>query len=76
MIVHKEIRGYILIKAKNDVFLPQTVSSTNWKHWKTTQDPKACAPCNANHGKIYAMHEIPDPAPPLHPNCRYGQAMV
>ncbi len=70
MIVHKEIRGYILFQAKNDVFLPQTVPSTNWKHWKTTQDPKACAPCKASHGKIYSMHDIPDPAPPLHPNCR------
>ncbi len=70
MIVHKETRGYILFRAKNDVFLPQTVPGTNWKHWKTTQDPKACAPCKANHGKIYGMHEVPDPAPPLHPNCR------
>ncbi len=70
MVIYKQVCGLILLKAKNDVFLPQTVPSTKWKHWKTTKDPKVCAPCKANHGKIYAMEEIPNPEPPLHPNCR------
>ncbi len=70
MVIYKQVCGFILLKAKNDVFLPQTVPSMKWKHWKTTKDPKVCVPCKANHSRIYAMEEIPNPEPPLHPHCR------
>ena len=36
----------------------------------TEMDPKACRNCEEMQGKVYSLHETPDPAPPLHPNCR------
>lgn len=53
-----------------DVYLPETFKSTHWKYWKASLGPKLCLDCLSHHGKIYAIDEIPDIEPPLHPNCR------
>lgn len=53
-----------------DTFIPPTGTSSKWKHWKATLDLKTCVDCRRNHGKIYAITEVPNPEPPLHPNCR------
>lgn len=47
-----------------------TMRSNQYKHWVTTFDLRTCANCRSRHGKIYSAAEEPNPAPPLHPNCR------
>ena len=44
--------------------------SKKWKMWNEMPDFKTCLNCRKNHGKIYKIEEMADPAPPLHPNCR------
>lgn len=44
--------------------------SLKWKTWHTKPDLRTCLNCREKHGKIYAMNELVNPAPPLHPNCR------
>ncbi len=69
--ITKTVRGEVLLaKSLLDIFIPKTVPSTNWKHWKATLDLKTCEECSSHHGQIYAVREIPSPAPPLHPYCR------
>ena len=46
------------------------VSSEHFKSWVTNMDPRACIECKLLNGKIYYMHEEPDPMPPIHPNGR------
>lgn len=70
MIVHKTMRGFIILQNKDDKYDPPTSVSQNWKHWKTTWDLKTCEACKDMHGKIWTNSEIPNPEPPLHPNCR------
>ena len=70
MVIHKEIRGTVLVKGMLDIFIPLTVASSNWKHWKAVLDLKTCEDCRSKHGKIYAMNDIPNPMPPLHYYCR------
>lgn len=70
MIVHKIMRGFVITKDKDDKFDPPTTISANWQHWKTTLDLKTCETCRSNHGKIYAVADIPNPEPPVHYNCR------
>ena len=70
MAVYKSFRGCVVAGGRLDVFVPETVDSTNWKHWKANLDAKSCEACRERHGKIYGMREIPVPEPPLHPNCR------
>ena len=36
MVIHKEVRGTVILKGKLDIFIPLTVVSSNWKHWKAT----------------------------------------
>ena len=70
MVIHKEVRGTVILKGKLDIFIPLTVVSSNWKHWKATLDLKTCEDCRSKHGTIYAMSESPNPEPPLHMFCR------
>ena len=70
MVIHKTIKGIVIWKNRNDTYDPPTSISMNWKHWKVTWDLKTCKECKDMHGKIYAMFDAPNPAPPLHPNCR------
>ena len=70
MVIHKTVKGYVIFKNRNDTYDPPTSISLNWKHWKATWDIKTCKGCKDMHGKIYAVSEEPNPAPPLHPNCR------
>lgn len=58
------------LKAKLDVFFPQTSESRMWKHWCAKLDPKLCLQCLSLHGTIYLMDETPDDVPPLHNRCR------
>ena len=44
MVIHKQIRGTDLIKGKLDIFIPLTVTSSNWKHWKAVLDLKRNLP--------------------------------
>lgn len=53
-----------------DTFNPMTIMSENYKNWIAHLDPAICQDCHSKHGQIYAINEIVDPAPPLHPNCR------
>lgn len=46
------------------------MQSKNWKMWYSVEDGKRCGECEENTGKIYAMKELPDPKPKLHPWCR------
>ena len=64
------MRGTILRKGKNDFYAPPAGQSYRWKHWVTEHDIKVCVVCKTAHGKIYAMDEAVDAAPPLHFNCR------
>ena len=59
-----------LSREKLDIFIPLTVTSSNWKHWKAVLDLKTCEDCRSKHGKIYGMNDIPNPEPPLHYFCR------
>lgn len=70
MVIHKEVRGTVILKGKLDIFIPLTGVSSNWKHWKATLDLKTCEDCRSKHGTIYAMSESPNPEPPLHMFCR------
>ena len=53
-----------------DKLSPKVSTSTNYKHWVSTQDLKRCLECAGNHGKIWYISETPSPKPPLHPRCR------
>ena len=53
-----------------DKLSPKVSTSTNYKHWVSTQDLKRCLECADNHGKIWYISETPSPKPPLHPRCR------
>ena len=44
--------------------------SKKYKTWVAILDLKTCAECRNNHGKIWAIEEVPEDKPPLHPNCR------
>ena len=70
MVIHKQICGTVITKGKLDIFIPLTVASSNWKHWKAVLDLKTCEDCRSKHGKICAMNDIPTPMPPLHYYCR------
>ena len=70
MVIRKTVKGYVILKKRNDTYDPPTSISLNWKHWKAIWDIKTCKGCKDMHGKIYAASEKPNPAPPLHPNCR------
>lgn len=70
MLIHKVVKGVVILKNRNDKYDPPTTASTNWKHWKATWDIKTWEQCKGEHGKIYGMNDQPNPEPPLHPNCR------
>lgn len=53
-----------------DTLSPKLSESSNYKHWVSVEDPKRCAPCASNHGKVWLITEIPQPEPPVHPHCR------
>ena len=70
MFIRKRFRGIILVKGKDDIYIPPTGQSSRWKYWMTELGPKVCSACEAMQEKIYSLYEQADPAPPLHPNCR------
>lgn len=70
MVIRKQIYGTVIAKGKLDIFIPLTVTSSNWKHWKAVLDLKTCEGCRSKHGKIYTTNDIPNPEPPLHYFCR------
>lgn len=70
MVIYKKVNGTVISKGKLDIFIPLTVSSSNWKNWKATLDLKTYEACRSKHGTIYAMNESPSPMPPLHMHCR------
>lgn len=58
MVIHKQIRGTVLVKGKLYIFTPLTVASSHRKHWKAVLDLKNCEDCRSKHGKIYAINDI------------------
>lgn len=54
-----------LFKAKDDVFVPPTVYSTNWIKWSCIIDDKTCLLCLNDNGKIFRSDKEPH-----HHNCR------
>lgn len=53
-----------------DTLSPQISTSTKYKHWVSVEDLKRCITCAENHGKIWLLSDLPNPKPPIHPNCR------
>ena len=49
---------------------PEISKSSKYKHYLSKDDPRRCEECEDNHGKIFLIHEAPDPNPPIHQNCR------
>lgn len=41
-----------VFKAKDDIFIPPTVQSTNWSTWSCIIDKKTCLKCLSENGKI------------------------
>ena len=70
MVIHKEVRGTILIKGLLDIYIPPTGTSYNWKHWVAVLDLKTCEDCVDNHGQIYEISAKVNPEPPIHFACR------
>ena len=70
MIIHKVVKGFVILKNRDDRYDPPIAASINWKHWKAIWDIKTCEQCKSEHGNTYAMDEEPNPKPPLYPNCR------
>ena len=70
MFVQKTVQESILTKGRFDTYDPPAGQSSRWKHRMTEMDPKVCSKCEEMQGKVYSLYETPDPAPPLHPNCR------
>ncbi len=70
MYIQKFMTGVVILKNRDDKYDPPTTASTAWKHWQATWDIKTCESCKSMHGKIYSVIDEPNPAPPLHPNCR------
>jgi hypothetical protein len=64
MVIHKQIYCTVIAKGKLNIFIPLTVTSSNWKHWKAVLDLKTCENCRSKHGKIYTMNDVPNPEPP------------
>ena len=52
MLIHKVVKGVVILKNRNDKYDPPTTASTNWKHWKATWDMKTCEQCKGEQGKI------------------------
>ena len=44
--------------------------SDTYKHWVSEADERRCKICKEMTGKIWYLDELPDPEPPIHPNCR------
>ena len=57
MVIHKTVKGYVILKNRNDTYDPPTSVSLNWKHWKATWDIKTCKGRKDMHGKIYAISD-------------------
>ena len=53
-----------------DTLSPKISTSTKYKHWVSVEDLKRCIVCAESHGKIWLISEMPEPNPPIHPNCR------
>lgn len=49
---------------------PVLGESKKYKTWVAILDLKTCAECRNNHGKIWAIEEVPKDKPPLHTHCR------
>lgn len=61
----------IIEKGKLDTYDPVTVQSVNYKSWRAViDDLKTCKECRERHGKVYEIHEVVIPEPPLHEHCR------
>ena len=57
-------------KARDDVFIPTTKPSNNYKIWHTLLDLKTCFDCADKHGRIFLINDISFKEPPLHIGCR------
>lgn len=76
--ITKIFTGWVIEKEKDqlsskgllDIFIPKTIPSNRWKHWKAVIDIKTCTDCLTKHGKIFRIDEIVGAAPPLHEFCR------
>ena len=61
-ILEAAMQGYL--------WIPKISTSSNYKNWISIKDPRRCVDCKNLHGKIWHIHETPEPEPPLHENGR------
>ena len=40
MIIHKVVKGFVILKNQDDKYDPPIAASINWKHWKAIWDIK------------------------------------
>ena len=40
MLIHKVVKGFVILKNRDDKYDPPETASTNWKRWKATWDIK------------------------------------
>lgn len=57
-------------KARDDVFIPTTKPSKNYKIWHALLDLKTCFDCADKHGRIFLINDTSFKEPPLHIGCR------
>ena len=57
-------------KARDDVFIPTTKPSKNYKIWNALLDLKTCFDCADKHGRIFSINDTSFKEPPLHIGCR------
>lgn len=57
-------------KARDDVFIPTTKPSNNYKIWYASLDLKTCFDCADKHGRIFLINDTSFKEPPLHIGCR------
>ena len=57
-------------KARDDVFIPTTKPSNNYKIWNALSDLETCFKCADNNGRIFMINDTSFKEPPLHIGCR------
>lgn len=60
----------IIEKARDDIFIPETQLSANYKMWISSLSPTTCVDCANNHRRIIPINDPTTVKPPLHFKCK------